>query len=311
MKAVMTMRPYGNLILTLCMLAGCFPHPKAKTMYIKELAASFPEGSIISSAGRSPVSFEEMMADLTTVRIIYLGEAHTSAAHHGMQLEILTRLHQENPNILVGMEMFDRTYQPVLDQWSAGELDRQSFIEKLHWYANWRFDFDLYAPILDYIRQHHVPIVGLNIPGHVSSRIAVGGLASLPEADKKYLPETIDTSNAAHRAYVEKIFHHHQIRGYDKFDYFYMAQCVWEEAMAETVADRIGDKTMLVLAGTGHIINRFGIPDRAYDRTGLSFRTVLPVAAGGQIELKAADYIWISPAAEPVSHGHKNAAKKD
>ncbi len=296
MKKNFALLSVRNLIIIFCLLAGCSPHPKTKMVYITDLSASFPEGSIISSAARSAVSFEEMMADLNTVRIIYVGETHTSAAHHGMQLEILTRLHQQNPDILVGMEMFDRSYQPVLDQWSAGGLDRQAFIEKVHWYANWRFDFDLYAPLLAYIQEHRLPLVGLNIPGHVSSRIAVGGLANLPEADKTYLPETIDTSNAGHRAHVEKIFKRHKLPGYDHFEYFYTAQCVWEDAMAEAIAGRIGDKTMLVLAGSGHILNRFGIPDRAYTRTRLPFRTVLPVAAGDRIALEAADYIWVSPA---------------
>jgi hypothetical protein len=52
---------------------------------------------------------------------------------------------------------------------------------------------------------------------------------------------------------------------------------------------------MVVLAGNGHIQFKYGIPDRAYNRTGASFRTIYPAPAGDVVELDIADYIWVTP----------------
>ena len=79
------------------------------------------------------------------------------------------------------MEMFDHTYQDVLDMWSAGELDQKDFLKKSHWYANWRFDFSLYREILEFIKENHIRLVALNIPSHIPPKIREGGIDNLRE----------------------------------------------------------------------------------------------------------------------------------
>ena len=109
------------------------------------------------------------------------------------------------------------------------------------------------------------------------------------------MPAKIDTSNAAHKAYLKEVFNHHHFKARVEFEYFYLAQCVWEDTMAESIARHLSDKQMVVLAGNGHILKKFGIPDRAYRRTNVPFRTLYLVPVGGEAELSYADYIWITP----------------
>lgn len=265
-----------------------------KKLHVKDMSLSFCKDTIISSKLKSPVSFETLMADLDSVRIVYVGERHNNPEHHEIQLKILSRLFDKNPKLIVGMEMFDRAYQPVLNQWSAGELNLQAFLEKVHWYANWKFDFELYRGLLAFIKQKHIPIVALNVPSDIPAKIAVGGIDNLSDADKKHLPATLNMENLAHKEYVKTIFAHHTIKGREKFDYFYAAQCVWEDAMAEVISEHLADKKMFVIAGNGHIIRKFGIPDRAYALTKVPFRTIMPMEAGSQTETEVADYIWVS-----------------
>lgn len=139
-------------------------------------------------------------------------------------------------------------------------------------------------------------MVALNIPSYITSRIRVGGIENLSDEDRSYLPKEIDTQNAAHRDYVEKAFNQHQFNGNVRFDDFYMAQCVWDEVMAESVAANLGTKKIVVLAGNGHIQYKYGIPDRAFRRTGIAFRTIYQASVGDEIELSVADYIWVTPA---------------
>jgi len=279
----------------LIFLWGCAMMPP-KRLTIEDMSVSFKDETIFSAKLGKPVTFAELISDLSGCRITYVGEQHTDPADHRHQLEIIQALFRENANLAVGMEMFDYTYQNVLDQWSAGLLDQSAFLRKVQWYANWRYDFALYSDILEFIKANHIRLVGLNLPGYIPDRIREGGIENLTAEDKKYLPKEIDMSNSAEREYLQEVFnHHHGIRGRVEFEDFYAAQLVWEEAMAETIARNLNDHTMVVLAGNGHIQYKYGIPDRAFKRTGASFRTIYQAPPGTEVKRTIADYIWVTP----------------
>jgi uncharacterized iron-regulated protein len=286
----------GLALVAATALHGCAL--KESSVQVDGPAQAFAAGQIVSAAERGPVAFEEMLSDLRSVRVVYVGETHNDPAHHAVQLQVIEALNDIHPDLAIGMEMFDHTYQEVLDRWTAGGMSEEAFVKQTHWYANWRWDFALYRDILLFARDAGIRLVALNIPFHIPPKIAAGGLESLGPTERAHLPRHIDTANPEHRAYVEKIFKRHPMRGERDFESFYEAQCAWEDAMAERVADASGQVPMVVLAGNGHIRRKFGIPDRAYARNGAPFRTVYPLSAGTQaspdLDLDLADYLWIT-----------------
>jgi uncharacterized iron-regulated protein len=289
---------------------GCATAPK--TLWMKDMKRSFSAGEIVSGRAGQAVSLDEMMADLETVQVVYVGERHTDPLHHRIQLEILRRLARVHPGLSVGMEMFDHTYQPVLDRWSRGELDWQKFLEQTHWYANWRYRASLYEGILKFVKQQHLPLIGLNIPFSIPPKISIGGIDSLNAYEKKQLPASIDLTNSAHRKYVKKVFEGHHIPGRNSFENFYEAQCAWEDGMADAIAKHLGTRPMVVLLGDGHIIYKFGVPERAFKRTGATYRTVYLAPAGSSAELAYGDYIWVtSDATADKTLGTEKEDKKD
>ena len=261
-------------------------------------------GTIIAARTGKPIAYDDMLADLRSVRLVFVGERHPDRAHHRVQLQLTRDLYRYTPRLTVGMEMFDHTYQAVLDRWVSGQLDEDTFLKQSHWYANWRYDFGLYRDLLDFIKTNHIRLVGLNIPFHIPPKIAIGGIENLSADEQKRLPQHIDTSQAAHRAYLANVFERHpRPRGRDSFENFYLTQCVWEDAMAEAIARNLtAEGRMLVVAGNGHIIRKFGIPDRASARTGASFRTLYLSAGGQEVALDYADYIWITPTDPASAH---------
>jgi uncharacterized iron-regulated protein len=287
---------FAYIFLFIFFISGLFSGCAAtsKKLMITDIKQAFPEGTIISAQLKQSISFETMVENLNKVQVIYVGERHVEKSHHDIQLKVIKSLYETNPALCVGMEMFDKTYQHVLDQWAADQLDETEFLKKTHWYANWRYRFDLYRDILLFIRENNIELVGLNIPFHIPSKIAVGGLENLLDDDKKYLPEHIDTDIEPHRLYVEKIFEEHRTRGRENFETFYEAQCVWEDTMAEVIAAHQCEGPIVVLAGNGHIIYKFGIPNRAFQLKPIPFKTIYPVPAGTTAELDYADYIWVT-----------------
>lgn len=285
-------------------MTGCATAPQKKQLIIKDSDKRYDEGMIIETISGRSVSFYELMTDLNSVRVVYVGETHTDQAHHQIQLKIIKALATHAADLAVGMEMFDYTYQDVLDQWSEGHLNQEQFLEKTQWYANWRYDYELYNEILTTIQEQQLILVGLNIPFYIPSRIRVAGIDNQQKEVKAMLPENIDTSNSKHRAYLEEIFnsHRHRFKGSGNFDYFYEAQVVWEDTMAESVARNLGTGRMVVLVGNGHIVFKFGIPDRVFNRTGASFRTVYLASAGSEVQMDYADYIWVTSPPSPPQH---------
>ena len=289
--------------LAIFMMAGCAPATRRLT--VESLDQGFLPGTIFDTRSRQPVVFAELVAALEQVPIVYVGESHMDPAHHEVQRQIIEALADGRPGLAVGLEMFDRTYQPVLDQWGRGLLDEDALLEKSHWYANWRYPYGLYRPLMDTIRSRKLRTVALNLPFHIPAKIAVGGLDSLFGDDRKYLPLRIDTTDARHRAFVSRVFQQHRAPGRTDFEKFYQAQCVWEEAMAEAVSDGAGGGPMVVLAGSGHIVEKFGIPRRAFERNGAAYLTVMPVSAGSTARLAEADFLWVTPARQGPGPMHK------
>ena len=296
LTSINTLKMLAMMLIAGLVGEGCAVTPVNLT--IKDSDQQFAVDTILSTTTREPVSYEEMLADLAQVQVVFVGEVHTNAAHHDIQARIIQALQDRHAELSVGMEMFDHRYDPVLAQWSAGDLDRETFIQKTHWYvrrAGWGFDFELYAPIFETIRENRIRLVGLNVPGWIPSKISRGGLDNLLPDERALLAETIDTENEAHRAYAENIFNIHPHHGIATFDYFYEAQCAWEDTMAQSIVRKMGDAPMVVVIGNGHIIRKFGVPDRVHARNQASLRTVYLAAVGSEVDWDYADYIWVTP----------------
>jgi uncharacterized iron-regulated protein len=279
-----------GLLAAVLFLAGCAVMPKIDTA-TPALEMQPPERIISGSTGET-VSFDAMLADLLSVAVVYVGEKHTSAAHHAGQLRVIQALHLQSPQLTVAMEMFDRSYQAALNLWAAGQLDEDGFLRSTHWYANWRFDFALYREILDYVREHRIRLIALNLPFNIPPKIRVGGTEHLSDYEKGFLPAEIDTTVPAHREYADKVFGMHDFKSNVRFEDFYLAQCVWEDVMAESVAAIIGADRVVVLAGNGHIQYKYGIPERAFKRNGLPYRTIYQASSGEDVDPAIADYIF-------------------
>jgi len=96
---------------------GCAMAPKK--LVIKDISKSFNVDTIICTKTGAPVSFKELMDDLSGVQVIYIGEKHTDPAHHNIQLNIIKDLLKKHPKLVVGMEAFAYPYQKQLDMWSG------------------------------------------------------------------------------------------------------------------------------------------------------------------------------------------------
>ena len=232
---------------------------------------------------------------LTASRIIYIGERHDRFAHHINQLQIIKKMHNAGYKLAVGMEMFQKPFQQVVNDYLAGRIDEREFLQKTEYFSRWRYDYNLYKPIIDYIKQQNLPLVALNIQGDISRKVAREGIYSLSEKEKKQLPGSMDLSNERYRRNLNEVFPLHKGQAELKdFSFFLQAQILWDEAMAESAQQFLTgnpESKLVILAGNGHIIHKYGIPERLYRRNHEPFTVVVQ---DEEIEDGIADYVLMT-----------------
>jgi len=226
-----------------------------------------------------PITFAQLSNDLDTTPVIFIGESHDQTEHHQNQVRIIQGLIAKGKDVVLGMEMFERSQQPTLDRWSQGLLSEEEFLKEVEWDTTWGMDYELYKGILDVVRAHHLKVLGLNAPRDLVRKVAENGLQGLSPEDRKTLPE-IDLTDGQHRAYIAAIYKGHEKGSAKDFENFYEAQCLWDEGMAESLSEflissQAEGKTVLVFAGSGHIVFGFGIPNRFHRRTPTPYQTIL------------------------------------
>lgn len=238
---------------------------------------------------------DDIMPKLFASRIIYIGEKHDKFAHHINQLRIIKKMHVAGYKLAVGMEMFQTPFQPALDDYLTGQIDENSFLERSEYFSRWRYDYNLYKPIIDYLKQQNIPLIALNIEGDITRQVARQGIDSLADEKKKQLPAAMDFSNEQYRRDLDKVFTSHgEQKELKEFRHFYQAQLLWDEGMAEAAYQFLAknpDRKLVVLAGNGHVRYKYGIPERLYRRNREPFTVVVQ---DDEIEDGIADFILLT-----------------
>lgn len=228
--------------------------------------------------GQDP-TLGQILDTLLDSRVIFVGEKHDRHAHHLNQLEIIRHLHAAGADVAVGMEMFHQPFQPAVDAYLAGDIDERAFLAASRYYDEWRYDYGLYKPVVDFLRKNNIPLLALNIPGDISRQVARKGLESLDAGQKAELPNALDFSNSAYRDELKAVFDQHGSQtGIEAFDYFLQAQILWDESMAARAArflDAHPGHKLVILAGNGHVRFGHGIPQRLFRRTGAPYTIIV------------------------------------
>lgn len=254
----------------------------------------------IASSDLSPV--DRIINDVSEKRVIYVGENHDRFSHHMAQLSVIQGLDRQNRRLAVGMEMFQRPFQNVLDRYLDGQIDEKTFLKESEYLKRWRYDYHLYRPIIEYCKEHNIPILALNISEEISKKVARKGIESLSDEELKQVPLELEWSNTVYKKRLRQIFEEHPEGEVGNFDDFYQAQVLWDETMAESVHDYLNnnpDRQMVVLAGNGHVAFGDGIPSRTCRRGKYDQAIIIANAISDSIEQDMADFFLFPPMVQP------------
>lgn len=233
---------------------------------------------LISLAEITPSNQDKIveLEELQSNQVIYLGENHDNAEDHAQQLNIITQLQQDNHDhqLVIGMEMFQRPFQPILDRYLAQEISETELRKQTEYDTRWGFDWEFYAPILRYAQAQQIPLIALNTPAEITRKVAETGINSLTGNDFRYIPplSEIKLDNLEYRQAIAEVYSQHVQDGQGNskdLDNFFAAQVLWDETMAEAIASYYQNQPqsqIVVLVGKAHVMKNYALPDRVERR---------------------------------------------
>ena len=238
----------------------------------------------------------QTIQQINAARVVLVGETHTRFDHHLVQLEILKLLYQKSPKLAIGVEWFQQPYQKHLDAYVAGEMSEGEMLHLTGYFERWRFDYRLYQPIMQYAREHNIPVIALNASRELSHALSHSGFDDLSAELKKQLPQSYDWSDKAYEKRLCSVFDlHPNYPG--EFEDFLRGQITWDESMAESAAHYLEanpESDLLILAGSGHIAYGSGIPNRIKRRIDVKQFSILVSEDFLPISENIADFLVLS-----------------
>jgi uncharacterized iron-regulated protein len=254
--------------------------------------------------------------------VVLMGEHHDNADHHLWQLQTLAALHLLRPQMIVGFEAFPRRVQPVLDDWTAGLLTQQQFLERVEWDKIWNIPAALYLPLFQFARVNRIPMAALNVERTLTEEIAKRGWDAISEMQREGVSRAAKASSGYEDALFEAYKQHTTgsekrvpVREDLSFRRFVEAQTTWDRAMAEALATRLkgsaGARPLVVgIMGSGHVEYGHGVAHQLRDLGINSIATMLPIDGNALctgINPAVADAVF----AVPADPRDRSTAEKD
>jgi uncharacterized iron-regulated protein len=246
----------------------------------------------LDGATPRPAPAAEILERAAQGEVVLLGERHDVADHHRWQLYTLAALYAQRPDMAIGFESFPRRVQPVLDRWVAGELDATQFFAQTDWKKVWNYPPQLYLPLFEFARIHHIPMFAMNVERDLTRDIGARGWDAIPEARREGLSRPAP-AGAEYRASLYEIYRRHPGRANSapkkaspddpEFQHFVESQTTWDRAMAQAIVSRLdqaalGQRPLVVgIAGSGHLRNGFGVAHQLRDLGVDEITTLLPI----------------------------------
>lgn len=266
---------------------------------------------ILDARTGAAVTPSDVARGLAKARLVFLGESHTSAEFHRVQLQVIRELAKAGRKVLVGLEMFPVAEQPALDLWNAGSISEADFVERSAWYRNWGYHWGYYRDIFLACRELKASLHGVNVPRDLVSDVRKKGFDGLTAEQKALLPPTVDTRSADHLRLFKAFFGeedsmHSASMPEAMWEGMFRAQCTWDAAMAWNAAAALKkandpNAVMVVLIGSGHVAYGLGAERQAQLWFDGGIASVIPVPVldekdrPAKVRASYADYLWGLP----------------
>lgn len=200
------------------------------------------EMRIVKSANGKTLELQALAKELAKYDIIFFGEFHDNATIHKIQRDILPLLDGKR-ELILSFEMFERDVQSDLDAYVEGWTSEEQFLAASRPWGNYATD---YKPLVEYAKEHKLSAIAANVPRRLAGMLTRQGLGfreQLEDSELQWLPAKHtypdDDYKKAFYATMSGMGAHGMDSG---MELIYMAQCLKDDAMAESIVRAISNK---------------------------------------------------------------------
>lgn len=299
-RIVITFARSLAIVTVLAAAVACVPAPA--------LVAPAPEPSaryrVIATDSRRETTFERMVARLAGAKVIFFGEQHDDPGTHAAEVELLEAIGRSGRPVVLSLEMFERDVQGVLDDYLAGRVTEEQFLARSRPWPRYATD---YRALVELARSRAWRVIAANVPRPMASAVGRAGLTVLdtltvpgrvhaardllcPKDDyrARFLAET--RTHSAGSGPAPQLGDTLPTAVAERF---YLAQCVKDETMAESIVQALRDSPRSAIAvhfnGSFHSDYGHGVAARVARREpGWKLASVTAVPARD---------LWLAPVA--------------
>lgn len=115
-------------------------------------------------------SIDELIQQVISSQVIYLGDFHTFDQNMRNVLRILKVLQQSQQKFIIALEMVDAKYQFFVDSFLEHHITELEFLESIKYHDSWRFPWTHYQVIFDIAKKENIKVLALNTKGTLTER---------------------------------------------------------------------------------------------------------------------------------------------
>ncbi len=130
---------------------------------------------LIYNAKGKKVKYSKMIKSLLKTEIVLFGEIHNDPIAHWLTFELIKDIHEKKP-VQIGMEMFERHQEELLNGYLKGSISEEAFLDNDGLWSNFTTD---YFPIVNWAKNKGVTVFATNITRKYARQVFKEGINSL------------------------------------------------------------------------------------------------------------------------------------
>lgn len=247
-------------------------------------ATSLVAGWLTACAHTDLLPLQPRLDAMLPADAILFGEQHDAHDHHRLEQALVKTLAERGQLAALVLEMAERGNSTAR---LAREATPQQVKDALDWNTG-GWPWDPYAPAIMAAVHRGVPVLGANLP-----RVAMRQAMTDPGLDNHLAGTALAGQSEAIR------LGHCNLLPAERLQPMLRVQLARDASMAHAIVEaQVPGKTVLLLAGGGHVLRDRGVP--TYLPATLRVRTVLAIAGMPSAQdALASDLIWPTPALPP------------